>query len=140
MYKQAFNWHTLSPRYNLFVMMVHSLCLGTGARTSLPPLFPSFKNFFVFSVDLISRNINLDIKDLPQVITLHKTILHLQSATLWSGNHYICVFNYKNTWLIYDGLQESREKKMDSPYLTLIPGDFQRVMFCTQCGSRRKTS
>ena len=82
----------------------------SGVRTSLPRLFLSFKNFFVFSVDLISRNTNLDIKDLPQMITLNRTILHLQSATLWNGNHYICVFNYKYTWLIYDGLQESRER------------------------------
>lgn len=82
----------------------------SGVRTSLPRSCLSFKNFFVFSVDLPSRKTNLGISDLPQMITFHGKVLYLDSATLWNGNHYICIFTYENTWLIYDGLQESRQR------------------------------
>lgn len=82
----------------------------SGVRASLPRSCLSFKNFFVFSVDLLSRKTNLGINDLPQMITFHGKLLYLQSATLWNGTHYICVFSYGNAWLIYDGLQESRQR------------------------------
>ena len=82
----------------------------SGVRTSLPRSCLSFKNFLVFSVDLLSRKTNLGINDLPQMITFHGKVLYFHSATLWNGNHYICIFSYENTWLIYDGLQESRQR------------------------------
>ena len=66
----------LVTQIQLFVMMVHS----SGVR-SLPCLFLSF-TFLLFSVELINRNTNLDIKNLPQVTTLHRAILHLRSATI----------------------------------------------------------
>ena len=44
------------------------------------------------------------------MITFHGKVLYLHSATLWNGNHYIFIFSYENTWLIYDGLQESRQR------------------------------
>lgn len=64
--------------------------------------------FFIFSVDLLSRRTHLRTKDLPSTITLNGKLLNLHSATLWGGGHYICMFNYANTWLIYDGLKEQR--------------------------------
>ena len=68
-----------------------------------------FQEIFHFSVDLLSRRTHLRTKDLPSTITLNGKLLNLHSATLWGGGHYICMFNYANTWLIYDGLKEQRQ-------------------------------
>ena len=62
------------------------------------------------NVPIISTN--LDINDLPQMITFHEKVLNLHSATLWNDNHYICVIHnlrsfeikaYKNSGL--NGIQ-----------------------------------
>ena len=80
-----------------------------GFRTSTPRSFSCFKKFFIFSVDLLSRRTHLRTKDLPSTITLNGKLLNLHSATLWGGGHYICMFNYANTWLLYNGLKEQRQ-------------------------------
>ena len=83
----------------------------SGSRESTSRSFSCFKNFFVLSVDLLSRRNYLKFKDVPACIYLNGKQLHLHSATLWNGSHYICIFSYDNTWLIYDGFKEYNQVK-----------------------------
>ena len=87
----------------LSVMMVHTLCLGTViVHVCLLRTFVwLFFLFLFFSVDLLSRKANLDINDSLQMITFFFFLFYLHSATLRNNNH---------LWLIYDGLQESRQR------------------------------
>ena len=83
----------------------------SGSRESTSRSFSCFKNFFVLSVDFLSRRNHLKFKDVPACIYLNGKQLHLHSATLWNGSHYICIFSYDNTWLIYDGFKEYNQVK-----------------------------
>ena len=79
-------------------------------RMTSPRLFSCFKNFVIFSVDLLSRTLNLKFNDLPTTIVLNDKPLSLHSATLWNGSHYICILSYFNTWFVYDGLKEYKQR------------------------------
>jgi hypothetical protein len=57
-----------------------------GVRTSSPSLFLNFKNFFIFSVDILSRAgmLMLMRSDAPSTITPHGKLLYFHSATFWN--------------------------------------------------------
>lgn len=102
--------------------MVHSLSWHrSGVRTSLPRSCLSFRTFFRVFVELLSRKTNLNINDLPQMVTFHGKVLYLHSATLRSGNHYICFQAWK--CLILNYYYQDRET-LDTHYLTLVQEDF----------------
>lgn len=77
----------------------------SGVRANLPRQFCNFKNIFVFSVDLLSTGGQVEWEMLPASLVLNSIQLHLHSATLWNGNHYICTLSHFNTCFIYDGLK-----------------------------------
>ena len=81
-----------------------------GIRTTYQRTSHCFKNFAIFSVDLLSRRCKLQISGLPGSIILNDQQLTLHSGTLWNGHHCICIFRYNNTWFLYDGLKEYNQK------------------------------
>lgn len=77
-----------------------------GSRFWSERQFTYLKDFATFSVDLLSRGHGLKIADIPQQITLNGKNFYFHSATLWNGNHYICMFKLGNWWYLYDGMKE----------------------------------
>ena len=57
-------------------------------------------------MDIHSRAGHMEINDIPPTINLNYKKLHLHSATLWNGIHYICIFKHFNICYVYDGLKE----------------------------------
>ena len=82
----------------------------SGVRISSPRLFSNLSNFFIFSVDILSRAGILKLSDVPSTITLNGKMFSFHSATLWNGGHYICIFSYANDWYMYDGMKGYRRK------------------------------
>jgi hypothetical protein len=66
----------------------------------------NLKNFFVFSVDLLSRRGLLRLAHVPLHIVLNGNTYNLYGATLWNGSYYIAIFCYNDRWVLYDGLRE----------------------------------
>jgi len=92
-----------------------------GIRTTYQRTFHCFKNFAIFSVDLLSRRCKLQISDLPASIILNGQQLTLHSGTLWNGHHYICFFRHNNTWFVYDGLKEYNQKNSGLSVFSVLP-------------------
>jgi hypothetical protein len=105
----------------------------SGVRTSTAREFCNFQNIFVFSVDLHSRAGHMEIHDIPPTINLNSKKLHLHSATLWNGSHYICIFKHFNVWYLYDGLKESRIPKSGLSIFRLQPQGYllSHVLFAS---------
>jgi hypothetical protein len=104
-----------------------------GVRTSSTRLFLNFKNFFIFSVDILSRAGMLTLSDVPSTITLHGKLLYFHSATFWNGGHYICMFNYENVWYMYDGMKEYRKKNSGLTIFHSQPHGYllSYLLYCT---------
>jgi hypothetical protein len=83
-------------------------CLGVRKCTERS--FTNLKNFFIFSVDLISRGGMLKLSQVTQSISLNGTTYTLYGATLWNGGHYIAIFYFNNGWNLYDGMKEYLKK------------------------------
>ena len=92
-----------------------------GIRTTYQRTFHCFKNFAIFSVDLLSRRCKLQISDLPASIILNGQQLTLHSGTLWNGHHYICFFRHNNSWFVYDGLKEYNQKNSGLSVFSVLP-------------------
>lgn len=92
----------------------------TGMRETSHRTFVCFKNFAIFSVDLLSR-CKLQISDLPPNIILNGQELTLHSATLWNGNHYTCIFRHGDTWFLYDGLKEYNQRNSGLSVFSAVP-------------------
>lgn len=88
----------------------HSSWHCAGVRESSERSLDNLKNFFVFSVDLLSRQGLLKLVQVPLSIVLHGRTYYLNGVTIWNGGHYIAMFYYNNRWTMYDGLKESQEK------------------------------
>ena len=93
-------------------------------RTTYQRIFHCFKNFSIFSVDLLSRRCKLQISDLPASIILNGQQPTLYSGTLWNGRHGICIFRHNNTSFLYDGLKEYNEKNSGLSVFSVLPKDY----------------
>ena len=75
----------------------------------------NLQNVF-FSVDLLSRNGQLKLSQVPLYVTLCKKKFTFHSATLWNGTYYICTFSFNGGWFMYDGMKECSEKNLGLSY------------------------
>jgi hypothetical protein len=82
----------------------------SGVREISERSLNNLKNFFVFSVDLLSRCGLLRLAQVPLHIVLNGNTYNLYGATLWNGSHYIAIFCYNDRWVQYDGWREYHEQ------------------------------
>jgi len=89
-------------------------CIGMRDYSERSLLNPP--KIFIFSVDLLSRRGALTISQVPSSILLQGQKYCLYGATLWNGGHYIGMFNYKNRWVMYDGMKEAHQPNSGLSY------------------------
>ena len=92
----------------------------SGQQTYSPRLLFNLKNFFIISVDLLSRCNNngsnntpslLCMDNKPSTTSVCRQNFALFGVRLSNGSHYVCIFNTDDYWFIYDGLKEYNRKE-----------------------------